>query len=199
MRQVLKVPVQAHSNTLAENSSITTTNLMTKRTADKLATLLLSLLKLGDSFPARVEDTIVDGEVEIPLISPNPPVQNNINDNYCATDPPVKKPLEDQFLNSKTQTVDLNVAFPAPYVTEQPQKKDISPPATSKGNKVCQTCLLCKSLSLRVQNVSCCQKSTCGRPSAKVLAGLALSGFKSKGRVHTKGRVFPTLQSKTPH
>ena len=34
--------------------------------------------------------------------------------------------------------------------------------------------------------------------SAKVLAGLALSRFKSKGSVHTKGRLFPTLQSKTP-
>ena len=45
---------------------------------------------------------------------------------------------------------------------------------------------------------ACCQISTCGRPSAKLLAGLALSGFKSKGSVYTKGRVFPTLQSKTP-
>ena len=36
------------------------------------------------------------------------------------------------------------------------------------------------------------------RPSAKVLAGLAFSGFKSKGSVHTKGRLLSTLQSKTP-
>ena len=30
------------------------------------------------------------------------------------------------------------------------------------------------------------------------MAGLAFPGFKSKGSVHTKGRVFPTLQSKAP-
>ena len=33
---------------------------------------------------------------------------------------------------------------------------------------------------------------------ATVFAGLAFPGFKSKGSVHTKGRVFSTLQSKTP-
>ena len=66
---------------------------------------------------------------------------------------------------------------------------------------MCQGCLLCKSLSLcpKCQKCqSCCQRSTCGRPSAKVLAGLALPGFKSKGSVHTKGRVLTTFQSKTP-
>ena len=66
---------------------------------------------------------------------------------------------------------------------------------------MCQSCLLCKSLSLCPKCgkcTGCCQKSTCGRPSAKVLAGLALSGFKSKGSVHTKGKVLPALQSKTP-
>ena len=83
------------------------------------------ILKLGDSFPARVEDTIMDGEVEIPLISLNPPVQNSINDNYYTKDPPVQKPLEYQISNSKTQIVDLNVAFAAPYVTGQSQKKDV--------------------------------------------------------------------------
>ena len=60
---------------------------------------------------------------------------------------------------------------------------------------------MCKSLSLcsSCQKCpSCCQRSTCGRLSVKVLAGLALPGFKCKGSVHTKGRVFPTLQSKAP-
>ena len=65
--------------------------------------------------------------MEIPLISLNPPVQNSINDNYCTKDPPIKKPLEDQISNSKTQAVDLNVAFPAPYVTGQSEKKDVRP------------------------------------------------------------------------
>ena len=41
-------------------------------------------------------------------------------------------------------------------------------------------------------------KSHLWEPSAKVLAGLALPGFKSKGSVHAVGRVLPTLQSKTP-
>ena len=58
-----------------------------------------------------------------------------------------------------------------------------------KSLSLCSTCQKCP---------SCCQRSTCGRPSANVLAGLALPGFKSKGIVHTKGRLFPTLQSKTP-
>ena len=126
MCQVHKVPVRAHSSTLAENNNTTVTSPMTRRTADKLVTPLLSLLKLGDSFPAKVEDVIVDGEVEIPLISLNPPVHNNINDNYCTIDPPVTKPLEDQVLRQRTQTVNLNVVIPAPYVTEQSQKKDVS-------------------------------------------------------------------------
>ena len=68
-------------------------------------------------------------------------------------------------------------------------------------NKICERCFVCKSGSLcpNCQKCpSCCQGSTCGRLSAKVLAGLALSEFKSKGSVHTKGKVFPTLQSKTP-
>ena len=66
---------------------------------------------------------------------------------------------------------------------------------------MCERCSLCKSLSFCPschKCPQCCQKSTCGRPSPKILAGLALSGFKSKGSVHNEGRSFPTLQSKTP-
>ena len=37
-----------------------------------------------------------------------------------------------------------------------------------------------------------------GGPSAKVLAGLALSRFKSKGSIHTEESLLPTFQSKTP-
>ena len=43
----------------------------------------------------------------------------------------------------------------------------------------------------------CCKRSTCGRPSATVLAGLALPGFKSKGSLHPQGRVSTTLQGET--
>ena len=67
-------------------------------------------------------------------------------------------------------------------------------------NKVCETCLLCKSLSL-CSNCSkcpsCCTKSTCGGPTAKVLAGLALPGCKQKGSFNSSGRVHPTLQRET--
>ena len=70
----------------------------------------------------------------------------------------------------------------------------------SKGNKVCETCLLCKSLSM-CSNCSkcpsCCRKSTCGGPSAKVLAGLALPGCKPKSSFNSSGRVQPTLQGET--
>ena len=67
-------------------------------------------------------------------------------------------------------------------------------------NKVCETCLLCKSLSL-CSNCSkcpsCCTKSTCGGPTAKVLAGLALPGCKQKSSFNSSGRVHPTLQRET--
>ena len=43
----------------------------------------------------------------------------------------------------------------------------------------------------------CCKRSTCGRPSATVLAGLALPGFKSKGSLYPQGRVSTTLQGET--
>ena len=43
----------------------------------------------------------------------------------------------------------------------------------------------------------CCKSSTCGRPSATVLAGVALPGFKSKGSLYPQGRVSTTLQGET--
>ena len=70
----------------------------------------------------------------------------------------------------------------------------------SNGNKACETCLLCKSLSL-CSNCSkcpsCCRRSTCGGPSATVLAGLALPGCKPKSSFNSSGRVQPTLQRET--
>ena len=109
--------------------------------------------------------------------------------------------LEGQKTSQIDQTVNLDVIFAAPYVIRQSQKKDISPSQVQKEIK-CVTDACCVSHCLCAQKSqkcpSCCQKSTCGRLSAKVLAGLAPPGFKSKGSVHTKGRVLPTLQSKTP-
>ena len=70
----------------------------------------------------------------------------------------------------------------------------------SNKNKVCETCLLCKSLSLCSKCSkcpSCCTKSTCGCPSAKVLAGLALPGCKPKSCFNSSGGVQPTLQRET--
>ena len=67
-------------------------------------------------------------------------------------------------------------------------------------NKVCEQCFVCKSVSLCPKCYKCpmcCQRSTCGRPSATVLAGLALPGFKSEGSLHPQGRVPTPLQGKT--
>ena len=44
---------------------------------------------------------------------------------------------------------------------------------------------------------SCCRKSTCGCPSAKVLAGLALPGYKSKSSLNSSGGLPPALQRET--
>ena len=72
----------------------------------------------------------------------------------------------------------------------------------SKGrNKICERCFVCKSVSLcpKCQKCpSCCKRSPCGRPSAKVLVGLALPGFKSEGSLHPQGGVSAPLQGKAP-
>ena len=67
-------------------------------------------------------------------------------------------------------------------------------------NKICEQCFVCKSMSFCPKChkcTLCCQRSTCGRPSATVLAGLALPGFKSKGSLHPQRRVSTTLQGET--
>ena len=80
------------------------------------------------------------------------------------------------------------------------RKQRLKSQSVSNKNKVCETCLLCKSLSL-CSNCSkcpsCCRQSTCGGPSAKVLAGLALPGCKPKGCFNSSGGVQPTLQRET--
>ena len=67
-------------------------------------------------------------------------------------------------------------------------------------NKICEQCFVCKSMSFCPKChkcTLCCQRSACRRPSATVLAGLALPGFKSEGSLHPQGRVPTPLQGKT--
>ena len=67
-------------------------------------------------------------------------------------------------------------------------------------NKICEQCFVCKSMSPCPKCLKCpmcCQRSTCRRPSATVLAGLALPGFKSEGSLHPQRRVPTPLQGKT--
>ena len=128
MHQVLKVPVRAHSSTLAESNNIIITNLMTRRTVGKLVTPLVKLPSLRGNFRTRVEDAVAGVEVATHLISPRHPALNNsINDNYWEIDPPLTNFLEGQKTSQIDQTVNLNVVFPAPYVIRQSQKEDISP------------------------------------------------------------------------
>ena len=140
-------------------------------------------------------------EVETQLISQRHPAPNSINDNYWEIDPPVPNFLEGQESSHIDQTVNLNVVFLAAYVIGQSQKKDISSSLVQTEIKCVKDACCHKSLSLcpKCQKChSCCQRSTCGMPSAKVLAGLDLPGFKSKGSIHTKGRVLTTLQVRPP-
>ena len=62
------------------------------------------------------------------------------------------KPLEDQVSKQSTQTVNLNVAFPAPYVTGQSQKKEVSSHQIQKVIK-CVKPVCCVSHCLCAQNV----------------------------------------------
>ena len=70
-------------------------------------------------------------EATIPVISPNRPVNNPINDNYCLVDPQVDLSVEDplcQNLNKNVnKTVNLPVVGHVPYVTGQSENKDLSP------------------------------------------------------------------------
>ena len=99
------------------------------------------------------------------------------------------------------KTVNLNVVCHAPSVTGLSENKDIRPSQTQTEIKCvkpvccvnpcvnpCSNCSKCP---------SCCAKSTCGGPTAKVLAGLALPGCNQKSGFNSAGRVHPTLQRET--
>ena len=70
-------------------------------------------------------------EGTIPVISPNRPVNNPINDNYCLVDPQLKLSVEDPFCQDLNRTVNKTVNLPvvghAPCVTGRSENKDISP------------------------------------------------------------------------
>ena len=133
-----------------------------------------------------------------------PVVLSHINDNQCVLSPPVqlKSKFGDLNLVSSAnkvtfqKTVNLHVVLPAVSV-KGPLQKTLS---FQSGNKICEQCFVCKSVSLCPKCYKChmcCQRSTCGGPSATVLAGLALPGFKSEGSLHPQGRVPTPLQEKT--
>ena len=118
--------------------------------------------------------------METPRFSLSPPAHSSSNDNYCVEAPQEKDFVEDQKLRDLTQ-----------------RHKPLS---IAKKNKIYQACLLCRSLPLCPtcqQCPSCCQKSACGRPSATVLAGLALPGCESKGGIHTERRLLTSFQDQT--
>ena len=70
-------------------------------------------------------------EATIPVISPNRPVNNPINDNYCLVDPQVDLSVEDPFCQNLNKNVNKTVNLPVvghvPYVTGQSENKDLSP------------------------------------------------------------------------
>ena len=70
-------------------------------------------------------------EATIPVISPNRPVNNLINDNYCLVDPQLELSVEDPFCQDSNKDVNKTVNLPVvghvPYVTGRSENKDISP------------------------------------------------------------------------
>ena len=70
-------------------------------------------------------------EATIPVISPNRPVNNPINDNYCLVDPQVDLSVEDPYCQNLNKNVNKTVNLPVvghvPYVTGQSENKDLSP------------------------------------------------------------------------
>ena len=98
------------------------------------------------------------------------------------------------------ETVNLPVVLPAPSVKGLLQKKNVRPSHSQIEIKSVNSALSvnqCLFFPKCNKCPMCCKRSTCGRPSATVLAGLALPGFKSKGSLHPQGRVSTTLQGET--
>ena len=62
-----------------------------------------------------------------PVISPDRPVDNTLNDNYCWTDPHSELIVEDPIVQDINQNVSLRVVCRVPCVTGLSENKDISP------------------------------------------------------------------------
>ena len=62
-----------------------------------------------------------------PVISPDRPVDTNINDNYCLVDPHIKLSVEDPIVQDINKTVNLHVVCHAPCVTGLSENKDVRP------------------------------------------------------------------------
>ena len=199
---VLLVPVRAHSS-IPRNNNLDTIP-MRRRTTNSPVTLPPKRNRLGVNFQEEVGGGAGEEVALVPHIFQSlQGIPSSINDNQSSLNPPVQLSVSSgdfsQVQRSANmdfqETVNCLVVAPAVTVTGQSQKKDVSPFQSNVAIKsvkgvscvshcLCPTCQKCP---------SCYQRSTCGRPSANVLASLALPGFKSKGSVHTKGRVFPTL------
>ena len=195
--QVLLVPVRAHNSTMVVGLN-TGINPMRKRKPSIPVIAQVRLNSLGDSSVNKTEVEVMSVEAPARITFPVVPVvTSHINDNFLGQGS--YKTVSGSDSMSKRKCCKLSCCYSCTLCNRAVTKERCKPLIVKRSNKVCERCSLCKSLSLCPhcrKCPQCCHKFTCWRPSAKVLAGLALPGFKSKGIVKTKGRVFPTLQSK---
>ena len=109
------------------NTSRTGTNRTKRRITDSQAILLPSLASHGVNFLIKGGVAAADVEVATPVISPDRPVDNTLNDNYCWTVPHSELTVEDPIVQDINQNVSLHVVCRVPCVTGLSENKDISP------------------------------------------------------------------------
>ena len=183
---------------------------MTRRTTSNLASHLLKINNHGVSSQAEAGEKVVVEVAPVPLIIQRlDVVQSSINDNQFSVSSPVQLSLSCGVLAQVPtrdkmdcqETVNCHVVTPAVIVNGQLQKKNVRPSQLKVEIKSVKGALCvnqCLSAPIVRNALHVVKDPPVGGRLQKVLVGLALSGFKSKGSVHTNGRVFPTLQSKTP-
>ena len=108
------VPVRAQGSTLVGNTNRTGTSRTTRRITDIQAIPPPSLARLGVS--SLIEGGAADVEATIPVISPNRPVNNPINDNYCLVDPQLELSVEDPFCQDSNKDVNKTVNLSVVYL-----------------------------------------------------------------------------------
>ena len=91
-------------------------------------------------------------EGAVPVISPDRPVNNHINDNYCLIDPQLDLSVEDRMCQDLNKTVNFHVVGHAPCVTGLWENKDIRPDQTQTEIK-CVKPVSCVNLCPCVPNV----------------------------------------------